>query len=352
MSRFIASGVNNELLEHRALAVQIETPERALTTRPARKAVKRASARRTVNAQRPLSTHKQAKLAELARDVAHAHVDFGTLLAATAARGLQIGGMALEAKRIAGHGHFGAWKESLRDQHGVSDRSVERYMYLAKHRRQLLASLQVEPTDAEPRQQQDAETLLGSLRIQEALELLKASTATPERRPTTAAPTAPLSAPARFVPGQVMEIARELFGHIDLIVTEAAGDFSERLEAPALTPQDAASSPAPWRGQILVHARREHLAELVARLTREYSAGHLEAALLLAPAITDDPALAELQAYPRAFFRQRLRLFDGHAGMTVADAPYLLILVADEDRLADFALAAGGHADIYVAYHF
>lgn len=294
--------------------------------------------------EKPLTAVQCDRLAELARELAVAHAEFGMLLAATAARGLSIGRLALEAKRIAGHGHFGAWKKSLREEYGISDRTVERYLYLAKHRRQLLATLGIPSNTADPPPNDSFDQVFTSLKLQEAIDLLKSSNGDKprEQRTESASRSIPQSV---TIPTEVLAIAQKFFGRVDLLIAATSTSLGAIAQR---SPEDSLAVAAPWQGKALVHATAESLSPLVTRLRDEYESGHLTAALLFAPAITDNRELLNLHAYPRAFFRTRLMLPTEAGGNVVADMPHLLLLLDRKERTSDFALAVGGHADLYV----
>lgn len=293
-----------------------------------------------------LTAVQRDRLAELGRELAVAHAEFGMLLAATAARGLSIGQLALEAKRIAGHGHFGAWKKSLRDEYGISDRTLERYLYLAKHRRQLLSTLGIPSSEADPSPNDSFDQAFTSLKLQEAIALLKSSNGTKTASQSTPVPSRP-KPQGGALPDEVLAIAQELFGRVDLLIAATNRNTSSGAIAQRSL-EDSLAVTAPWQGKVLVHATTESLSPLVARLREEHERGHLTAALLFAPAITDNRELLTLHAYPRAFFRTRLVLPTDTGGNAVADTPQLLLLLDREERTRDFALAVGGHADLYV----
>lgn len=311
---------------------------------------RRTTAQRSLASQngqkRPLDAAKRARLTELGREFAAAHAEFGMLLVTTAARGLGVGRLALEAKRIAGHGHFGAWKKSLCDEYGISDRTIERYLYLAKHRRQLLATLGIQSSEADEFSNDSFDQVFTGLKLQEAIALLKSSNGSKTTAQSAQVPSR--SQPqSGAIPSEVLAIAHEFFGHVDLLIGATNLDTTE-AEIPQRSPEDAVTAAATWEGQVLVHATTKSLSPLVARLQEEYEHGHLTAALLFAPAITDNRELLTLQAYPRAFFRTRLVFPMETGGNTVADMPYLLLLLDREERTREFALAVGGHADLYV----
>jgi len=291
---------------------------------------------------KPLSDHEREELEALARDVADGHREFEQWLKATAARAINIGELGFKAKRIARHGHFGPWKEHLRTEYGIAERSLERYMYLYKNRRKLLAL-----TGASDLGTDDAARSLQSVKVQEALEFLKQS-AKPNVTKSAVRPKDVAPSPPPCIPDSVAAIARELFGKVDFVVCDER--FSAGRIARRLTPSDAPfDQPDQWRGKALIHADEQQLASMLPLAKQMYEHGPLHAALLLAPVVTDHPALQAFHACPRAFFRQRLCFAAGDDG-PAACQPYMLIYLGPADGVAAFHYAAGGAADVYVPY--
>lgn len=302
---------------------------------------------------KPLNDSQRKQLSELARDIAEGHSEFEQWLMATAGRAIQIGELGFKAKRIAGHGHFGEWKENLRNQYGIAERSLERYMYLYKNRRKLAPLISDSVAVADGAVVDASTASLQSVRIQEALDFLEQS-AKPAAKKMAPRAKAIALAPHRYLPTSVLQIARELFRNLDFVVCDQTWAFPAEHVPHVLRiirPDDADFSlPEPWRGHGLIHSDQQQLNSVLPLANQMFEKGPLESALLLVPVVTDDPALEMFYSFPRAFFRQRLSFAADGGGELAASQPYMLIFLGPADRIADFHYAAGGETDVYVPY--
>ena len=297
----------------------------------------------------------KGNLASLGDKIVLGHRRVTLMLTASAVAALETGMAALEAKQLLGHGEFLPWvDEQLTSEFGISRRTVQRYMQLAKNRDVLLNRIaSVYCGDISKKMKlEHAEQILLSMGLQDAVSLLspRAVSSDPNGR------AASRHSLELLTPPEVIHCVRTFFDErIDLdpcaesaVQPNVPADRHYRREDDGLRCENA------WRGNVFLHPPSgRQTRDWVARAVTEHTTENVNEAVLLLPAEKDADWMPLLDAHVRLLVRAGLefRAANQSNGAPVKCASLIVGLIAPQ-RVEAFAQSFRGLGVLFVPYHF
>lgn len=252
-----------------------------------------------------------------------------------------------------GHGFFQRAMETLTAEHGISIRTAQRYMLVAKKKPELLVFLREEKRALLEDPGSDEE-LLQATSLNKALRLLSShsgSESDPEPQKTRRPQVRPASWSNCRFPADVAKGINEFFGTCHLIVSEATEAETFGCDK-ADVGTGVLSQSHEYAQRVVVNAFRPQLpTAALSQLAEAWKAGVVTEAVVLLSTTSAAAAVPSLRERSRLLFRELLTAYvPSTTGLSLHPfpAPAMLVAFCSEERFAVLAKIFASMADAYV----
>lgn len=305
----------------------------------------------------PSATIPDARQIQELRDaIVAGHRRTTMYMTASAIFAIDTGAKLLEMKRELPGRIFLRWVETeLTPLCGMSRRTAQRYMQLARNRDGLLGQIRrfhsVET--GEHLDIESAEKVLATLRMKDALSLLTLKSSI-EKDPSN--PKARPKLDEVLTPKRIIDAAVAFLGSIDLDPCAESGPANLPAQKRYRRSDDGLHADNEWSGQIFVNPPiTENLATWIVRAVGEYATESVTEAILLLPVDTNAEWMLMLDNFPRLFLRERLQC---RVAGSVSDSlvklshPSCVVVLADPERLSAVHAAFSHLGSLFVPYSY
>lgn len=294
-------------------------------------------------------------ISRLRDDIQREHEACQAAAASAVVHAIAAGRGLVAAKSLVGHGGFGGWlAENFSRETGLTERTAQRYMRIARCVEQLLQHARKERLEQDPTSGSDLadREIMKGYTISRALKVIADNSPHGNKgKHRMPAPTSIVLHNEWLTPDEIIAGAERFLGRIHVDPCAA-----EPCNVPAATrftaDEDGLGETCVWSGTVFLNPGQDgDISPWVDRALESFEENCVTRAVLVLPAVTDSPWAPKLVAFPHAFCRTRPVVQccrPGTAEVGTLPHPVMLVGVAQSEAFPEFAEAFSDIADVFL----